>query len=74
MWGKGNTPVLLMGAHPGAATTEINVSTCRFLQNLEMDTPQDPAIAFLCYNHRKLTILCAHSSMFNVALFITARK
>lgn len=49
-------------------------STCRFLQNQEMDTPQDPAIASLCYNHRTLTILCAHSFMFNVALFIIARK
>lgn len=71
MWGKGNTPVLLMGAHPGAVTAEINVQVSPKSRH---GCTAGSSYSILVLNHRTLTILCAHASMFNVALFVIARK
>ena len=44
MWRNGNPLALLVGMQIGAAALE---TVCRFLKNLKIDLPYDPAIALL---------------------------
>ena len=72
MWGKGNTPPLLVGVQTGTAALEISMWIFRKLEN---NLPQDPAIPLLGIYPKDAQSyhkgMC--STMFIAVLFIIAR-